>query len=61
MPKAIPQSELEAIYGIVDRLRAGASLEDIRRELNIKVITTNLTTPSGTIGRTGTIGTSCNP
>ncbi len=36
MPKAIPQSEFEAIYGIVERLHAGASLEDIHRELNIK-------------------------
>ena len=36
MPKAIPQSEFEVIYGIVERLHAGASLEDIHRELNIK-------------------------
>ena len=36
MPKAIPQSELEAIYGIVERFHANASLEDIRRELSIK-------------------------
>jgi len=34
MPKVIPQFELEAIYGIVEQLRAEASLENIRRELN---------------------------
>jgi len=37
MPRAIPQSELEAIYGIVEQFHAEASLEDIRRELNIKL------------------------
>ena len=36
MPKTIPQSELEAIYGIVEQFRAEVSLEDIRRELTIK-------------------------
>ncbi|MEE8340317.1 MAG: nucleotidyltransferase domain-containing protein [Xanthomonadales bacterium] len=36
MPKAIPQSELETIYGIVEELHAGASVEDIKQEMNIK-------------------------
>ena len=36
MPKAIPQSELDVIYSIVEQFHAEASLEDIRRELNIK-------------------------
>lgn len=36
MPKAIPQSELDTIYGIVEQLPAGASVEDIRRKLNIE-------------------------
>ena len=36
MPKAIPQSELDTIYGIVKQLPAGASVEDIRRKLIIE-------------------------
>lgn len=36
MPKAIPQSELETIHGIVKQLPAGASFEDIRHQLNIE-------------------------
>ena len=36
MPKAIPQSELDAIRGIVERLPAGASVEDIHRKLNVE-------------------------
>ena len=36
MPKAIPQSELDAICGIVELLPAGASVEDIRRKLNVE-------------------------
>jgi hypothetical protein len=36
MPKAIPQSELETIHGIVKQLPAGASLEEIHRKLNIE-------------------------
>ncbi len=36
MPKAIPQSELTTIHGLVKQLPAGASFEDIRRKLNIE-------------------------
>lgn len=36
MPKAIPQSELETIHGIVKQLPAGASFEDIRGKLDIE-------------------------
>jgi len=36
MPKAIPQSELDAIFSIVEQFHAEASLEDIHRELDIK-------------------------
>jgi predicted nucleotidyltransferase len=36
MPRAIPQTELDMIYGIVEQLPAGASVEDIHRNLNIK-------------------------
>lgn len=36
MPKAIPQSDLDRIYGIVEQLPAGASVENIRHKLNIK-------------------------
>lgn len=35
MPKVIPQSELDTIFGIVELLPAGASVEDIRRKLNV--------------------------
>jgi predicted nucleotidyltransferase len=36
MPKAIPQSELNIICGIVERLPGGASVEDIHRKLNVE-------------------------
>lgn len=36
MPKAIPQSELDTIYNIVEQLSEGASVEEIRCNLNIE-------------------------
>jgi predicted nucleotidyltransferase len=36
VPKAIPQSELDAICGIVKLLPAGASVEDIHRKLKVE-------------------------
>ena len=36
MPKLIPQSELEAVYGIVEQFHTDASFDDIRRELQTK-------------------------
>jgi len=36
MPKVIPQSELDAICDIVELLPAGASVEGIRRKLNVE-------------------------